>query len=326
MVAAARILENSVNLTSKRIAGVAAAAVLTATLALSATQATATTLVDVELHLLLDTSGSISPEDFNAQRNAYLGAFNRIKAAADAGTITLPRFALQITAFSGLGQQLPLVAWTLVDEPGKLNQVRAQLGSFPFQPFTGLTNIASAVEYAVDQFRSNAFDGTRQIIDLSTDRMPNETRNALEGDPGAPTAQEIADDLIGVRDNALATDGIICIGNSSFCFPAGGGGVEQMNVILFNADDATADFYTNNLVGGDGSFLLNGKLTSALFGSEFEDELTRKIVAELTRTPIAEVSILPAAVSAAVPLPAAGWMLVAGIGGLLAFGRRHGSA
>lgn len=88
----------------------------------------------------------------------------------------------------------------------------------------------------------------------------------------------------------------------TFC---GTGGNYAINGISIGGGTTLQNWYANNIQCGTNSFTV-----SATAFSTFESAIKGKLVREITGDP------------GVVPLPAAGWMLIAGIGGLAAMRRR----
>lgn len=275
------------------------------------------TPVGTELQLMIDASGSISRSEYAQQIAIYGNAFGRLRAAEAAGLIDLGTFAVQASVWSAAGVQAPLFDWLLIDDDTDYAQASFAFSAALQRPIpipSTTTSVESALAFAVDSFTNNGFDGARQVIDISTDRLPNEGATSNEGGQ-IPTTDDLGFSLGFARNEALRSEDPITIGG--FTFP-GGGGIEQINVLLINADTATETFYEDSLVGGDDAFLvsLNTNQTTADEIAFLGNGLARKIAAEVLGTDPDDVPTLPEAPAAVVPLPAALWLLLAGIGGL----------
>lgn len=112
----------------------------------------------------------------------------------------------------------------------------------------------------------------------------NGTRNVI--DVSGDGTQNSGISTSGARDAALAN------------------GIDAINGIAIGGSASVNAFYQNSVVGGTNSFFVSAD-SFLDFGSAVE----RKLVAEITDNP------------PAVPLPAAAWMLLAGVGGLGALKR-----
>jgi Protein of unknown function (DUF1194) len=248
------------------------------TLASVAAPAAATVVntdVDLELALLVDVSGSVDSNEFALQRDGYVNAF---KSAAVQNSIlggAFKRIAVSLVYWSGSGNQAQSIGWTLIDSAAAADAFADAITAVA-RPFGGLTAPGSAIRYIVDattgseSFSENAFNGTRNVIDVSGDGDEN------SGDNTALS-----------RDFALAN------------------GIDTINGITIGGGQGLLDFYTNNVIGGPGAFALE-----AVSFADFGGAVSKKLIREITGEP------------SAIPLPAAGWLMLAGLGGIAALRRR----
>lgn len=202
-------------------------------------------LVDLELSLLVDVSGSITSEEFNLQRQGYVDAFSS-GAIHDAILSTsggrIGSIAANVIFWAGEDQQAEVVSWTLLDSAASIDAFADAIAAAPRTYLTrGRTAIGAALDYAAPLFASNSFTSERQVIDVSGDGATND---------GGDTAT--------ARDAALATE------------------VDVINGIVILGEEGLQDFYTNNVVGGPGHFLLSSTDFNA-FGSAIADKLEFEI-------------------------------------------------
>ncbi len=139
---------------------------------LGLSNATANTNVDLELVLAVDVSGSIDTSEYNLQKNAYAAAFNNsaiynsIMAGGQYHSI-----AVTMVEWSGTGQQTQVVPWTIISSAAS-SQAFASAINGVSRAYSGSTGVFDAIYYSSGLF-NNAFDGTRQIIDVSGDGQNN---------------------------------------------------------------------------------------------------------------------------------------------------------
>ena len=213
--------------------------------ALSSLTAQAGVLVDVELQLLADVSGSVDSTEYNLQLKGYADAFrstdvqNAILAGTNGG------IAVQYIEWS-TSQQVQL-DWTLIDSVAAANAFADALENVA-RAFQSMTNLDDAIDFGVAEFANNGFDSSRQVIDVSGDGKTNNGGNA--------TTTSTA------RDNAFNA------------------GIDTINGITIGNESGLQQFYQDNVVGGYRSFHLH----AATF-ADFQDGIERKLIREITSVP-----------------------------------------
>ncbi|MBD2344575.1 DUF1194 domain-containing protein [Anabaena subtropica] len=207
------------------------------------TSAYAATLVDTELSLLVDVSGSISASEFNLQKQGYVDAFNNADlfnnfiSKGNTGKI-----AVNLIYWSAANQQQQSVGWTLIDSV-EASQNFANAISATTRPFSGGTVIGSAINFATPLIFNNEFESSRQVIDVSGDGTSNAAATSA------------------ARDAALAA------------------GVDAINGLVIGNSTSLFNFYNDNVKGGTDSFVLQAN-TFQDFADTVELKLRREIISE----------------------------------------------
>lgn len=207
----------------------------------------ATTLVDTELSLLVDVSGSVNSQEYSLQIQGYIDAFKNID-------FTGSSLAANFIVWSD--RQDEVVPWTLINDNATASAfgdaIAAALLPESKRPFGGNTAPGSAINFTVPIFGTetggvdNGFTSTRQIIDISGDGSQN---------TGANTAA--------ARDAALAA------------------GIDAINGLPILTDEPNLDdWYQNNIVGGTNSFL---QVASDF--PDFASAISTKIAREICNDP-----------------------------------------
>jgi hypothetical protein len=209
-------------------------------LLLSSYNATAGTAVDLELVLAVDVSGSVDSSEYALQKTGYVNAFNSAGIAAAIASGTIGKIAVTYVEWSGSSEQQTQVGWTLIDSAASAQAFATAINGVS-RAFAGSTAPGSAINYSVPLF-TNAYDGTRQVIDVSGDGAQNDGANTLAA-----------------RNAALAGD------------------VDAINGLPILGSEANLDtWYGANIVGGAGSFLE----VAATF-SDFSTAVDNKLVREI---------------------------------------------
>lgn len=220
---------------------------------LSAGSASAATFVSTELVLAVDVSGSVSTSEFNLQRDGYVNAFR------DAGIIS------QIEGLTG-GIAVSLVYWSTsatqatswfhITDAASSNLFADAIAAAS-RPFFGGTDIADGIDLAADLLLNNDFDGGRLVIDVSGDGsqtsgcFPLSCLERIQNSRDAAVAQGIVINGLPILDNPFST-------------------LDQ--------------YYADNVVGGEGSFVLPAS-GFADFGQAVKEKIGREIQPTPTPTP-----------------------------------------
>jgi len=219
----------------------------------------AQTAVDVELQLLLDTSGSISNSEYDLQMEGYAYSF-RSQAVQDAILDTsngsTGSIAVQTIMWSGSTQQNVQLDWTLLDSASAINSYADSLESLS-RPFYGTTYTAEALEFGTSQFASNGFTGSRTVIDISGDGYGYDYMyGSNRWFSGESTSA--------MRDAALnaGIDTINGITITHDYYPVG--------------DQDLTTWYANDVSGGENAFVME-----ASSFQDFGTALTTKLTAEI---------------------------------------------
>jgi len=186
---------------------------------------------DLLLVLAADVSRSIDEGEFELQRKGYAAALSdpRVLAAIRGGTNG--RIAICFVEWSGAGEQMVVVDWTVIRDDEDAGGLSATILAAP-RSFMGRTSISGAIDFAMERFAAAKPHSNRRIIDVSGDGTNNSGRLVTEA-----------------RDQALA-EGVTINGlaivndkpNPGYAFhtqPPGG----------------LPEWYRQNVIGGPGAFL-----------------------------------------------------------------------
>ncbi len=260
--------------------------------------------VDLELQLLLDTSGSISNSEYALQMDGYSYAFNDqsirdvILDTSDGG---YGRIAVQTVMWSSADRQQVMSDWTLLDSGSSIDSFVSNLNN-TVRPFSGGTYTGEALDFGASLFNDNGFNGTRNVVDISGDGYA--TGHLYDYYYGAGTA-----DSYGITDTSEARDRMLA------------SGIDTINGITITYDYDSTDidltsWYSQNVIGGQDAFVIQaGDFT------DFRTALTMKLSAEIEGGYIPEGAIAPNQVYAA-PAPILGQSLAGLLFGLMCLIRR----
>jgi len=203
--------------------------------------------VDLELLLAVDTSSSVSAEEFDLQMRGLSEAFRHpavlaaIEAVGDLG------IAVALIQWSDARNQFVAIDWTEVRDEASATALADEIDSSPRFLIGGGTAIGGALEFALRQFELSPFAGLRKVIDLSGDGRTNQ---------GADPAEQ--------RDLAVER------------------GVTINGLAILNEDVYVDRYYRVNVIGGTGAFVM----TAADYEA-FADAILQKLVKEIAGVPVA---------------------------------------
>jgi hypothetical protein len=228
-------------------------------LALAATGQAHAVPVDLELSLVIDTSGSVDATEYTLQYQGYVDAFNSA-AVQSAIAATTNGIAVNVVQFNtSASQQIGWTHLTNATDAGNFANAIAALFTPNVTAGGGSTDIAEGIDFATVSIGSNGFEGARLVIDVSGDGEQNVTHDSLTG-PAAVQAQRNIAEAAGITINGLP---------------------------ILNDFPNLDTYYTNNVITTDGFVL------AAASFNDFKTAVESKVFAEITDTnPVPEPGML----------------------------------
>lgn len=197
-------------------------------------------LVDLELQLLADISGSVNATEYSLQLGGYEAAFRNASVIDAIENGLIGSIAVQYIEWSS-GQSI-VHNWFQISDSASANAFADLLnGTIRSNTVGSNTGVGSAITFGASLFNNNGFEGTRLVMDVSGDGTAN---------TGVDTAT--------ARDSALA------------------GGVNAINGVTIGGSASLDAWYLANVVGGPNSFL-ESAATFADFTTAIRSKLIREI-------------------------------------------------
>jgi hypothetical protein len=205
------------------------------------TPAFAQTVVDLQLVLAVDASGSVDQRRFELQRRGYVAAFRdpRVLRAIQSGATQA--IAVTMVQWTGPELQIQVLPWTLINDAATAHAFAAAIADTPRQLFSGGTSISGAIDYAVPLFLGSQFQGTRRVIDISGDGSNNRGRPAASA-----------------RDDAVRA-GIV---------------INGLPILALERD--LERYYSDHVIGGPFAFVI-----AAESYETFADAILKKLIREM---------------------------------------------
>ncbi|MEM9795344.1 MAG: DUF1194 domain-containing protein [Pseudomonadota bacterium] len=196
---------------------------------------------DLELVLLADASGSISPTELAFQRESYAQAITDPRVLAAIANTAYGSIA--VTYVEWATNQAVVVPWTLIATEEHAQGFAAAL-SGPPRRATGRNAIGSALLFGRDLIEGNDIVGWRRVIDFSGD---------TDGNSYGPPIEQARDEVVasGITINALA----------------------------ITAESRRTDLpgiYERRIIGGNGAFVVEAAERGA-----FAEAVRRKLILEI---------------------------------------------
>lgn len=132
-------------------------------------------MVDLELVLAIDISGSVDEHEGRLQRDGYVRAFRAPEVIAAIRAGFRKRIAVTYIEWAGFEFQTNIIGWTLIHDEASAHSFAAALEKIPIQtgPFTSISGV---IEHAMPLFAKNNFEAPRRVIDISGDGPNNSGR------------------------------------------------------------------------------------------------------------------------------------------------------
>jgi hypothetical protein len=205
------------------------------------TLAFAQTVVDLQLVLAVDASGSVDERRFELQRQGYVAAFRdpRVLRAIQSGA--LQAIAVTMVQWTGPALQIQVLPWTVINDTATAQTFASAIAATPRRLFSGGTSISGVIDYAVPLILESQFQGTRRVIDISGDGFNNRGRSAASA-----------------RDDAVRA-GIVING-----------------LPILELDPDLKRYFSDHVIGGPGAFVI-----AAESYETFAEAILKKLVREM---------------------------------------------
>jgi len=223
--------------------------------------ALAQTAVELELVLAVDASSSVDSQEFALQMQGIASAFR--DPAVLAALRAVDGVAVTLMQWSSTNRQAVVVPWTLLRGDADAGAFAGALERAPRRVRSGGTSIAAALDAAHREIAGNAYQGRRQVIDLSGDGRAN---------MGARPSR--------ARDRIAAA------------------GVTINGLAILNEEPTLDRYYADYVIAGPRAFLM-----TAVDYQSFAQAIRRKLIREITGAQMVERPAAPTGSDALPPPP-----------------------
>lgn len=201
--------------------------------------------IDVALVLAVDSSASVSREEYELQQNGIAAAF-RDPAVLDA-IATAGRVAVSVLFWGSEGLPKPQSNWVLVKDKQDAEVFARTIESMP-REVTGDTGLGAGLLSAVDKLNSLGPCTIRKVVNLSGDGEETRVYRRKRMSLAPPQVRDIAD-THDIEINALA---------------------------IASEEEDLARYYAENVITGPDAFVMEVRSYEA-----FAEALRRKLIREI---------------------------------------------
>jgi hypothetical protein len=207
------------------------------------------TPVDLELVLAVDVSGSVDDMEAQLQRDGYIAAMDNPQVLDAIRSGPLGAIAVTYVEWGTADFQHTAIRWRQIARVEDAKRFADELSEVPLTT-SRYTSISGVIDYAVDLFENNGFEGLRRVIDISGDGTNNS---------GPPV--ELARDEAVAR--GIVINGLPILNDRPNPF----GGVPPVDLDRY---------YERHVIGGAGAFQIPARDFQA-FGAAILAKLVREI-------------------------------------------------
>ena len=238
-------MREQVTIVARRLAWLCAF-VLAIAVAMGAPPSATAQVVDLQLVLAVDVSGSVSDERFVLQKQGYARAFRhwRVLEAIRAG----PKGAIAVTMthWTGPTAQMQVVPWIVITDEASMLAVADAIERATRQLYAGGTSISGAINHAMTLFLQIEAISGRRVINVSGDGANNRGRPAAEA-----------------RDDAVRA------------------GVTINGLPILALEPNLDQYYLGNVIGGPNAFAIVAETFEA-----FAEAVLKKLITEIAALPL----------------------------------------
>jgi hypothetical protein len=123
----------------------------------------------LELAFVVDASGSIDEDETRLQRRGYADALLNPRVLSVVTGGILRSIAVSYIEFAADGCTRLSVPWTRIHDHASAESFGDNVMALPLQYCPGGNAVTEAILFATASIASNAFEGTRRVIDISGD-------------------------------------------------------------------------------------------------------------------------------------------------------------
>ncbi|MFM7344946.1 MAG: DUF1194 domain-containing protein [Tagaea sp.] len=214
---------------------------LAAGLAFAAAPARAAESADVAVALAIDSSSSVSMDEYYLQMEGYAAAFRHPAVAEAISTGRVGAAAVAMFEFSDAKTHTMNLEWRRLASPADLEAYAKECEIAPRLVVGGATAIGDAIDFAHEALDACPFPAARRVIDVSGDGASNQGRNVLAA-----------------RADALAA------------------GIAINGLPILNEEPALDVYFRLFVIGGPGAFVIPARDYTD-FREAIRDKLVREI-------------------------------------------------
>ncbi len=197
--------------------------------------------LDLQLVLAVDSSASVTWDEFNLQMEGLATAFENAEIQKIIHDGANGAIAVSMIEWSGFSQQRTTIPWMIIDSEASARRLAALIRETPRFFERGGTSISGAISYGLQQIAGAPFSAVRRVIDISGDG-----RNSSGPDPGGPRAMAQA---AGVVINGLA---------------------------IVNEEPDLREYFERSVISGPGAFAVSAADYNA-YRKAIRDKLAREV-------------------------------------------------
>lgn len=205
-------------------------------------------IVDLELALAVDASGSVGNDEYRLQLDGIAAAFRdaEVKRAIRSGP--MGRIAVNLVIWAEPQVPKDMSGWFILSSDADAEDFAGRVAAME-RRMNGATGIGEGVSWSLRSIEENAIAGTRAVVDVSGDGKETPPREFVVMMPQARSMAR----LRGVTINGLA---------------------------IANEDQAIAQWYENNVITGTGAFVM-----SVVRYEDFAGAMRLKLIREIDYRP-----------------------------------------
>ncbi|MCG8696132.1 MAG: DUF1194 domain-containing protein [Minwuiales bacterium] len=228
---------------------------LTVLIAVGLTRPALAEPVDLQLILAVDSSSSVSYEEFALQMGGFATAFRYDGVIEAIGAGDIGAVAVTMVQWSTPGDHMVVLPWTVLRSAGDSHAFADAIDRTPRHIQSGGTGISAMITYVSGLFDGNGLESRRMVIDISGDGR----------DSHGP-------DIRLARDAAVAR------------------GITINGLPILSDEPDLERYFVADVIGGPGAFA-----TPAADYSDFADAIRAKLIREIRGHPLVGGLTPPAA-------------------------------